>query len=398
MVLNYFVPLSPKRKTIMKNINKIIIVATAALLCACSGEKFRIVGNITDAKDSVLYLENVGLDGIAVIDSAKLDETGGFEFSDAAPEAPEFYRLRIDNQIINVSIDSTETVTVKASLPTMSSGYTIDGSENCEKIRELTLKQQKLVRDLLALQENVTMGTQLTRDSMLRVIDEYKEDVKRNYIYKAPMRAYAYFALFQTIGNQLIFDPSGNREDNKAYAAVATSWDTYYPNALRGKNLHNIALEGMKNVRMLEQKGGMQVDPSIINTTNIINIELLDNKGNMRRLTDLAGKVVLLDFHVFATQDSPQRIMLLRDLYNKYHDQGFEIFQVSLDNDEHFWKQQTAALPWISVRSADGMDSDLLIMYNVQRIPTFFLVDRTNTLHKRDAQIEDLDAEIKSLL
>ena len=171
MVLNYFVPLSPKRKTIMKNINKIIIVATAALLCACSGEKFRIVGNITDAKDSVLYLENVGLDGIAVIDSAKLDETGGFEFSDAAPEAPEFYRLRIDNQIINVSIDSTETVTVKASLPTMSSGYTIDGSENCEKIRELTLKQQKLVRDLLALQENVTMGTQLTRDSMLRVID-----------------------------------------------------------------------------------------------------------------------------------------------------------------------------------------------------------------------------------
>ncbi|MBQ9651965.1 MAG: DUF4369 domain-containing protein [Prevotella sp.] len=382
----------------MKNINKIIIVATAALLCACSGEKFRIVGNITDAKDSVLYLENVGLDGIAVIDSAKLDETGGFEFSDAAPEAPEFYRLRIDNQIINVSIDSTETVTVKASLPTMSSGYTIDGSENCEKIRELTLKQQKLVRDLLALQENVTMGTQLTRDSMLRVIDEYKEDVKRNYIYKAPMRAYAYFALFQTIGNQLIFDPSGNREDNKAYAAVATSWDTYYPNALRGKNLHNIALEGMKNVRMLEQKGGMQVDPSIINTTNIINIELLDNKGNMRRLTDLAGKVVLLDFHVFATQDSPQRIMLWRDLYNKYHDQGFEIFQVSLDNDEHFWKQQTAALPWISVRSADGMDSDLLIMYNVQRIPTFFLVDRTNTLHKRDTQIEDLDAEIKSLL
>ena len=382
----------------MKNINKIIIVATAALLCACSGEKFRIVGNITDAKDSVLYLENVGLDGIAVIDSAKLDETGGFEFSDAAPEAPEFYRLRIDNQIINVSIDSTETVTVKASLPTMSSGYTIDGSENCEKIRELTLKQQKLVRDLLALQENVTMGTQLTRDSMLRVIDEYKEDVKRNYIYKAPMRAYAYFALFQTIGNQLIFDPSGNREDNKAYAAVATSWDTYYPNALRGKNLHNIALEGMKNVRMFEQKGGMQVDPSIINTTNIINIELLDNKGNMRRLTDLAGKVVLLDFHVFATQDSPQRIMLLRDLYNKYHDQGFEIFQVSLDNDEHFWKQQTAALPWISVRSADGMDSDLLIMYNVQRIPTFFLVDRTNTLHKRDTQIEDLDAEIKSLL
>lgn len=382
----------------MKNITKVFIVAIAAVLCACQGEKFRIVGTITDAKDSVLYLENVRLDGIVALDSIKLDETGIFEFSEAPSEAPEFYHLRIDNQIINVSIDSTETVTVKASYPTMSSGYTVEGSENCAKIRELTLKQQQLVRNLLEIQENITMGTEMTRDSMLRVIDEYKDDVKRNYIYKAPMRAYAYFALFQTIGNQLIFDPYGNREDNKVYAAVATSWDTYYPNAMRGKNLHNIALEGMKNVRMMQPKKNVQVDPSIVNTTNIINIELLDNKGKMRRLTDLAGKVVLLDFHIFAAKDSPQRIMLLRELYNKYHDQGLEIFQVSLDEDEHFWKQQTAALPWISVRSADGLDSDLLVLYNVQRIPTFFLVDRTNTLHKRDTQIEDLEGEIKSLL
>ena len=381
----------------MKKLQKIFVVATAVLLCACSENKFHISGTIADAKDSVLYLENVGLEGIVAIDSVKLDEKGNFEFSDKAPEAPEFYHLRIANQIINVSVDSTETITVKASYPTMSSGYTVEGSENCAKIRELTLKQQQLVRTLMALQENTTMGTEQTRDTMLSVIREYKDDVKRNYIYKEPMRAYAYFALFQAIGNQLIFDPSGDRDDNKAYAAVATSWDTYYPNALRGQNLHNIALEGMKNMRMLNKKG-VEVDPSKVNVSDIIDIALLDNKGAMRHLTDLAGKVVLLDFHLFAMKDSPARIMQLRELYNKFHAQGFEIFQVSLDADEHFWKQQTAALPWVNVRTPDGIDSDILVKYNVQTIPTFFLIDRNNALYKRDAQIQDLEREISFLV
>jgi alkyl hydroperoxide reductase subunit AhpC len=105
--------------------------------------------------------------------------------------------------------------------------------------------------------------------------------------------------------------------------------------------------------------------------------------------------VVLLDFHVFATRNSTQRIMQLRGLYNKYHAQGLEIYQVSLDENEHFWKTQTANLPWISVRDESGNSANL---YNVQSIPTFFLITKDNVLYKRDVQIKDLDAEIKSLL
>jgi hypothetical protein len=90
--------------------------------------------------------------------------------------------------------------------------------------------------------------------------------------------------------------------------------------------------------------------------------------------------------------------MMLRDLYNKYHAQGFEIYQVSVDSDEHLWKTQTAALPWISVRDEDGMNGQSLVAYNVQQIPTFFLIDRNNVLEKRDVQIKNLDAEIKNLL
>lgn len=371
----------------------------AAMLTSCNNKKFHINGTVTEAKDSVLYLENMSLDGPVVVDSVKLDDKGAFSFSGKAPDAPEFYRLRIAGQIINLSVDSTETVDVKASYPSMATGYTVDGSAECTTIRELALKQIDLQNRVIAVQNNPNLGYDLTRDSIGKLVAAYKEDIKRNYIYKAPMRASSYFALFQTLGNMLIFNPRENADDVKVFAAVATSWDTYHPDALRGKNLHNIAIEGMKNVRIMRNKMAAQnIDASKVNVSNIIDISLLDNQGNRRSLTDLKGKVVMLDFHVFGSNGSTKRIMEMRELYNKYHDRGFEIYQVAFDPDEHFWKTQTAALPWISVRDPQGLQSQNLAAYNVSSIPTFFLIDRNNEVKKRDSQITDIDAEINALL
>ncbi len=378
-------------------------LAAAALmavgLASCDNKKFRVDGTITDAKDSVLYFENMSLGGPVAIDSVKLGDDGAFSFSEKSPEAPEFYRLRIAGQIINLSVDSTETITVKAAYPTMATGYTVEGSPECATIKELALKQIDLLGRVLAVERNNTLGFDQTRDSVARMIEAYKHEIKLNYIFKAPMRPSSYFALFQTLGSRLIFDPRESEDDIKAFAAVATSWDTYHPNSIRGKNLHNIAIQGMRNVRIVRnQRAAQAIDASKVNTTNIIDIALLDNKGQARRLTDLKGKVVMLDFHVFGADGSTKRIMQMRDIYNKYHGRGLEIYQISLDPDEHFWKTQTAALPWISVRDPQGIQSNNLVLYNVRSIPTFFLIDKTNTLRKRDAQVKDLDAEIQALL
>ena len=384
----------------MKHICKAAAVILAALsVASCNKNQFTVEGQIAGAKDSVLYFENVGLEGINVLDSVKLNDNGDFSFSQDATTAPEFYRLRIADQIINVSIDSTETVQVKSQYPGMASNYTISGSDNCEKIRELALKQIDLQAKAIALQSNTELGIAKANDSIQTLINAYKEEVKRNYIYKEPYKAYAYFALFQAIGNYLIFNPRANKDDIKAFAAVATSWDTYYPHAERGQNLHNIAIEGMKNQRIVEaQNADIQIEASKVQEAGVLDIALIDNKGNERHLTDLKGQVVLLDFHVFALKDSPARIIQLRELYNKYHAQGLEIYQVSLDSDEHFWKQQTAALPWISVRDEDGAGSQRLALYDIQAVPDFFIIDRGNNLVKRASQIADLEAEIKKLL
>ncbi len=378
---------------------KYLIAAIATLaMASCSEKKFHVEGNITNAKDSVLYFENVGLEDIAVVDSVKLDEDGAFSFSKEQTPAPEFYRLRIADQIINVSIDSTETVTVKAQYPQMATQYEISGSDNCSKIKELTLKQINLTQRAIAISQNDALSVDESNDSILNMIKAYKQDVKTNYILKEPNRSYAYFALFQALGNTLIFNPRSNKDDIKLFAAVATSWDTYYPGSERGANLHNIAIEGMKNVRIAAQNEARTIDVNQISATGLIDIVLPDNKGQVRKLSDLKGKVVILDFHLFGIEKSPERILLLRELYNKYQAQGLEIYQVSLDPDEHFWKQQTAALPWVSVRDPQGLDSQTLITYNIQGLPDYFLISRDNALYKRAAQVKDLEAEIRSLL
>ena len=387
-----------------RSISTIFAVSAAVVftICSCTGRSFNVSGTITEAKDSVLYLENMSLSGPVAIDSVKLSESGTFSFSHQTPEAPEFYRLRIAGQIINLAVDSTEQIKVDAQYPTMSAVYDVSGSDECAKIKELALHQMDLQRQVDAIVAAPDLGVEAVRDSVERVVTAYKEQVKRDYIFSQPMRAYAYYALFQTLRlgqmESLIFNPRSNEQDVKVFAAVATSWDTYYPNAERGKNLHNIAIEGMKNIRILQQRQLSNIDPSLVNVSNVIDINLPDNKGQQRRLTDLKGKVVLLDFHVFASEGSTARIMQLRDIYNKFHAQGLEIYQVSLDPDEHFWKTQTAALPWVCVRDERGPQSDYVVSYNIQSIPTFFLLGRNSDLYKRDAQIKDLEAEIRSLL
>ena len=108
--------------------------------------------------------------------------------------------------------------------------------------------------DLLATLRNNNISHDIFEDSLGTLLNNYKEDVKVNYIFAAPNTAAAYFALFQKLNNYLIFDPLNNKDDVKCFAAVATSLNNTYPDAVRSKNLYNIVIKGMKNTRQPQAK------------------------------------------------------------------------------------------------------------------------------------------------
>ena len=381
---------------------KKMICAMAALTmlataCKDQGEQFEINGRIAEADGKTLYFEAVTLNGIEALDSTRLDEDGQFCFQGTRPFNPEFYRLRIDRQIVNLSVDSTETIHVEAELPDMGTDYEVEGSGNCQTLKEINNK-------LIALQQSIkdiTNDKALTLGEQERLVHEkinlYKNEMKMHYIMENPASAPAYFALFQTVNGSLIFNPISNPDDIKFVGAVATAWDANYPGTSRTENLHNIAIQGMKNTKRPTPVSLEDIDPGKISAAGIIDIELPDIHGKNRKLSDIRNKVVLLDFTAYSLPSSQERIMQMRGLYDKYSSLGFDIYQVSIDPDEHYWKTACEHLPWTCVYESRGEASGYLGSYLVRRLPTYFLINRHGDLVARDEQIDDLEKTIRLL-
>ena len=371
------------------------------MLAACDNTpKFCVEGTIEGAKDSMLYFAQSSLDGVQQLDSVKLKEDGRFSFEAKAPtDAPEFYSLRIGGHMIHFATDSTETITVRAKLPTMEREYTIEGNESSQKIKDISLMQQQVQQRLVAIERNDDMLPGDQRDSIESIVSAYKERMKRDYIVSTPQSAAAYYAVCQSLtdlgGTFQLFNPLTDRADVKCYAAVATAWDGAYPDAPRTQQLCNMAIKGMDNTAAPQQKV-LQVDEEKVSETGIIDITLPDIESRMQSVTSLKGKVVLIDFTAYAARESAERTRLLRSLYEKYHAQGFEIYQISLDEDIHFWKFSCENLPWVCVHETDGTTTNI---YNVSNLPTFFLVNRNNEIVLRSDFMEgSLEDNIQRLL
>ncbi len=381
----------------MKKVVYFLLALVVIGLGACdNGPKFKVQGEVADAEDKTLYLEASSLEGIVLLDSVKLSSNGNFSFAEACPESPEFYRLRLGNKVINFAVDSTEMVTVKTNAVKFDTDYVIEGSGNNLKIKELVMLQAELQQKVDKLAQS-GMPAGLAQNQLMTLVNDYKNKVKRGYIFAAPNKSYAYFALFQTLNGYMIFDPLANKDDVKCFAAVATSLNNTYPHADRSRNLYNMVIKGMKNTRVPQQEV-VELDPAIVKEADIIDIQLKDLKGSVRTLTELKGKVVLIDFTVYNNAMAAAHNLALRELYTKYQAKGLEIYQISLDGDEHFWKTSADNLPWICVRDAAGLYSQYVSLYGVAGLPSVFLVGRDNALKLRGENIDDLEAEIRKLL
>ena len=375
------------------------ILFALVMLSACRQEKkFYIEGNIMGADSSMLYLEHLTLgEGTVAIDSVRLKENGAFHFEKAGVGSPEFYRLRIGGQGINLAIDSTETIRIKADMQNMSFGYEVEGSGTCDTIRLLCLKLAELEREVrrISADRNFTMQE---RDSLIEeLVDKYKAEVKKDFLFGNYDKTYSYYACFQTLGTSLVFDPMYDKSDLTWMHAVANAWNNRYPSSPRTQNLCNIIQECRRNQAKPRQIV-LDIDGDKVRELGIIDMTFPDINGQERTLSDLRGNVVLLDFTAFSLDGSTERTLLLRELYGKYHDRGFEIYQVGLDANEHLWKQRSEALPWVSVYCEEGLDSDMLTLYNVQSLPCYFLIDRNCDLQARQEDIPDLEKAIETLL
>lgn len=122
--------------------------------------------------------------------------------------------------------------------------------------------------------------------------------------------------------------------------------------------------------------------------------------GKVINLSDLKGKIVLIDFWASWCGPCRHNNPKLVALYNKYHDKGFEIYGISIDSNAANWKTaiKQDELPWIQVNDNKGWYAPSTITYDVNAIPASYLLDRDGVIRLIDYDEKTIESKLKSLL
>lgn len=126
-----------------------------------------------------------------------------------------------------------------------------------------------------------------------------------------------------------------------------------------------------------------------------------DPEGKIRKLSDLRGKVVLIDFWASWCGPCRRESPNVRNVYHKYHDMGFEVFSVSLDRDGNSWKKaiKDDQLVWPNhVSDLKYWSSEAAAIYGVRSIPAMFLLDREGRIVAKDLRGAALENAVRELI
>lgn len=376
------------------------VLLTAAVLLSCQSEKtFEVKGELSAADDQTLYLEHRGLGGVELLDSVKLKENGKFAFKEKAPVNPEFYQLRVGSQVAVFAIDSIETLQVRGDAKDLASTLSIENSPVNEQIRQID-SQTRQVNIRISEAEKKHTAKAIDDVAYLAELDSvltaYKAEITK-LILGNPSGAAAYYAVFQKVDGYLIFDPY-NKQDYAMFGAVATSWDRYYPGTPRSKHLYDFTMNALKTRKQQEQQAALLENVPVVSGLSLPDIVLTEVNGEKITLSSQKGKVVVLDFTVYKSDFSPAHNMELNKIYSQHKAKGLEIYQISFDSDEHFWKNAASNLPWITVRDPQNVYSRLLSTYNVRDIPTAFVINRDGDVVARVENYATLPGEVGKVL
>lgn len=378
----------------MSRFNKIILAAAALLGLAACSHTAKVKGVVTDAPSSEIVVKLLDVNQYQVIDTIKTDVDGRFACKvEVADGQPEFvYLFYKDRKVASLLLEAGDRVNVQTDTSGVS---TVEGSEASLKLAAVEADFAAAKSSMIAVSEKLLSAEGAEADELRNQLGKVYIDYYRSrvlYIMQNSRSLTVVPVLFQSLTETLpVF---GQATDAIHFNNVADTLETVYPDSKYVKALRKEAQRRISQMELAAKLSSAQ-------EVNFLDIELPDSRADKVKLSDVHKKITLVYF--WTASDAAQKMFnldVLAPVYEKYHDKGFEIYQVSLDVDNGLWARvmREQKLPWTNVSDISGGASRYVLAYNLTKIPSAFLIGGNGMSGAMITDARSLSAAIEKAL
>lgn len=358
--------------------------------CSSDEGKSAVRGTMVGAEGQKVYMDVTGLAMAETCDSTTIKSDGTFTLHGLQQTEPTFYDIRLaDGRTFTILLDSAETIEIKADAQKamLIGNVSFTASPRNETLQEVQVGASQLLKGLNSTGANV--------DSLSDAIGGFKTKL-RNMVFADPRSMVGYYIVMQNIGGYKLFDVM-NKADHQIYSAVATSLQLEYPMSEQVKYLCTYVLGARAQQRSQARRDSLMRQAAQLNSPDLT---LPDKNGNEVTLSSFRGKKVLLFFWMAADDNARNAHKDLINTYRKYKDCGLVIYSVSFDTSKVLWEAATSAqgMDWVEVCDLKGGASPAAIIYNVQSVPSNYILDEQGNLIGKDLYGTRLDNKLNEVL
>jgi thiol-disulfide isomerase/thioredoxin len=382
-----------------RNISAILLILI--LITGCTKKNgFVVDGKLKDHQGEYVKILRLDVNISVPIDSVKIKNNGSFRFKVKAT-TPEFYEVGFsDSEFITLLAEPGEKIKLGFSGKYLSEDYAVKGSPGTSKLKMLdsALADTKQKIQTLRTKYDNAVNDPDFKHKEEEINKEFTQLLKVQRMYNIGfilknLRSFASIkALYQMIDQNtyVLYDS----RDLQYFKLVSDTLIHLYPISKQAKALKidfekEYSQSQMNKVtELVKSLPATKLDPS-----------LKDINGRRITLSSLHGKYVLLAFWSAASEDCVADNLALKELYKKYKNKGFEVYQINIDTDENKWKQAVKfdELPWISVREDDPSNPKNAILYNARVLPANYLYDKEGNIIGSDLHGRTLQLRLSQL-
>jgi hypothetical protein len=381
----------------------LLILPLLALFACGDSEKLRIKGEIENGAGKTVYLDKLEVSGPVLIDSTIIKSGNRFSFTTKISE-PSFFRVRLeDNNFVTLLAEPGESIKLSGSASNLPETYEIEGSEGSDLIKKLddrllmTKKQMEpIIRDIRRMDAETFEREETRINEELEEIVNSQRNFSIAFILENMESLAAITALYQYIDDQNYV--LNKTRDIQYLKIVSESLNKKYPGSPHVRALVADAENQVRQYDLFRFSAMAEEKGQVVSTYP--DIAMPGKDGDTITLHSLQERYILL---LFGSSLNAESVRLSNDLipvYNAYHKKGFNIYHVSVERDRQEWIRnlEFLELPWIHVAELGERSFDAAHAYNVQQIPSNYLINREAGVVARNISAPDLRRRLSRAL